>query len=70
MPPYRIGGRSGIADYVLAFLDGEELAPSECRELVETAEMIIAHAAHGWPENGPRTLEDAHIHFRPEDFTA
>lgn len=65
-----IGGRYTLAQSLAAFLDGEELAPEERHDLREAAEMILAHAAHGWPENGPRTFEDAHIHFRPEDFTA
>lgn len=67
---FRLSGRVGLTDYLLAFYDGEELLPAERSELVEMAETIIAHAAHGWPQNGPRTLEDALIHFRPEDFTS
>lgn len=65
----RLSGRVSLSDYLLAFFDGEELLPVERSELVKMAETIIAHAAHGWPENGPRTFEDALIHFRPEDFT-
>ena len=67
---YRPSGRVSLSDYLLAFYDGEELLPAERLELVEMAETIIAHAAHGWPQNGPRALEDALIHFRPEDFTS
>lgn len=67
---FRLSGRVSLSDFMLAFYDGEELLTHERRELVDMAETIIAHAAHGWPENGPRTFEDAHIHFRPEDFTA
>jgi hypothetical protein len=64
-----LGGRFTLAQYLAAFFDGEELRPDEKAELLTTAETIIAHAAHGWPENGPRTLEDTYVHFRPEDFT-
>ena len=66
---YRIGGRCTLGEALTAFFEGEELRPDERRDLITTAETIIAHAAHGWPENGPRTFEDTLIHFRPEDFT-